>query len=47
MLLYIAEAMEFFGLTEGTIVTLSQSDKIEIRGLTIHITLFPEWAIAS
>ncbi len=38
------EAMEFFSLTEGTIVTLAQSDHFEKDGKTIRLVPFWEFA---
>jgi hypothetical protein len=39
----ILEGMNYFQLSEGTILTNSQEDKIETSGKLIHITPLWKW----
>ena len=39
----LIEAMEFFKLKRGTIVTLNQNDRLERKGLVVDVMKCNEW----
>lgn len=41
------EAMEFFNLKRGIIVTLNQKDRLERKGLAVDVVSFNEWIVSS
>lgn len=43
----LIEAMEFFKLKRGTIVTLNQKDRLERKGLAIDVISCNEWILSS